>query len=377
MTQAQEHAPESRLSSLWWEVLAVLPAWVAARVLVAIGFVLATVVSNRLLTVRPEQIGNGLLAWDGTWYRDLASSGYHGVPEEGVRFFPLFPLLGRLLGVPLAGHTGIALVILANVLSLAVMVLLRRLVLLEKGDEVLADRAVWCMAVFPSAFVLVMAYSESLMLVAAIGAFIGLKLRRWWWVAVLGLVAALSRPVGVLLVVPVALELVRGWKPADARERLASVVALIAPVVGLAGYLAWVGHVFGNWRLPFTVQDDLRGKVELPFERIIEGFRQLAGSERFGDGLHLPFLLLLLVLLVITFRTWPARYGLFAAAILITAISAENLNSVERYGMSAFPLVLALAVVIRPPQVERAALALMGGALVALSSMAWLGAYVP
>ncbi|MGZ4715343.1 MAG: hypothetical protein ACXWCB_01450 [Acidimicrobiales bacterium] len=387
MTQAEVPAPEpsdpltvplaEQPTSLRADLVAVLPAWVAARVLVGVGYVLATVISNRLLAVRPEQIDNGLLAWDGTWYRDLATSGYHGVPVQGVRFFPLFPLLGRLLAVPLAGHTGVALVILANVLSLAALVLLRRLVVLEKADQLLADRAVWCLAVFPSAFVLVMAYSESLMLVAAIGTFIGLKLRRWWWVAALGLVAALSRPVGVLLIVPIGVELVRCWRPADARERLASVVALAAPVVGLASYLAWVGHVFGSWRLPFTVQDDLRGRVELPFDRIIEGFRQLAGSERFGDGLHLPFLLVLLVLLVITFRTWPARYGLFAAAILITAISAENLNSVERYGMSAFPLVLALAVVMRPPQVERAALALMGGAVVALSSMAWLGAYVP
>jgi len=374
----KEITSDGEPSPPWWrDVVSVLPAWVAARVLVATGYVLATVISNRLLTAHPEQLDNGLLAWDGTWYRDLATSGYHGVPIEGVRFFPLYPLLGRLFAIPAAGHTGLALVVLGNALSLAALVLLRRLVLLEKADHALADRAVWCLAVFPSAFVLVMAYSESLMLVAAIGAFIGLKLRRWWWVAALGLVAALSRPLGVLIMVPVGVELLRTWRAAGGRDRIASVVALAAPAIGLVSYLAWVGHVFGNWHLPFTVQDDLRGHLELPFDRIIEGFRQLAGSERFGDGLHLPFLLLLLVLLVITFRTWPARYGLFAAAILITAISAENLNSVERYGMSAFPLVLALAVVMRPPQVERAALTLMGGSVVALSSMAWLGAYVP
>jgi hypothetical protein len=358
-------------------VVSVLPAWATARVLVATGYVLATVVANRLLDAHPEQLDNGLLAWDGTWYRDIATSGYGAVPLEGVRFFPLFSLLGRVLAVPMTGHTGIALVVVANVFSLVALVLIRRLVLVEKGDAVLADRAVWCLAVFPSAFVLVMAYSESLMLAAAIGAFIGMKRRRWWWVAALGLVAALSRPVGVLLVVPVAVELVRSWRSAAVAERTASVAALMAPVLGLVSYLAWVGHVFGDWKLPFTVQDDLRGQVELPFDRIIEGFHQLAGSERFGDGLHLPFLLLLLVLLVITFRTWPMRYGLFAAAILVTAISAENLNSVERYGMSAFPLVLALAVVLRPPQVERVGFTLMGGVLVALVSMAWLGAYVP
>ena len=212
-------APTDQPASVWTDVVAVLPAWATARVLVATGYVLATVVANRLLDAHPEQLDNGLLAWDGTWYRDLATSGYHGAPLEGVRFFPLFPLLGRLFAVPLAGHTGVALVLLANVFSLVALVLLRRLVLLEKHDDVLADRAVWCLAVFPSAFVLVMAYSESLMLVAAIGAFIGLKLRRWWWVAALGLVAALSRPVGVLLVVPVAVELVRAWRSGAARDR--------------------------------------------------------------------------------------------------------------------------------------------------------------
>ena len=59
MTQAGTSSPGSRL---WSDVVAVLPAWVAARVLVSIGYVLAIVVSNRLLTERPEQIGNGLLA---------------------------------------------------------------------------------------------------------------------------------------------------------------------------------------------------------------------------------------------------------------------------------------------------------------------------
>lgn len=359
------------------DLIAVLPAWVTARVLVLAGYIVATVVANRLVGEHPQPLRDGLLAWDGTWYRDLATGGYNSVSLTGVRFFPLFPLLGRVLAAPFGGHVGLILVVVANLLSIVVLVLVRRLVVLEKGDAALADRAVWCVAIFPSAFVLVFAYSESLMLALTVGAFFCMRRGRWWWVAMLGLLAALSRPLGVLLALPVAVEALQGWRTAGGGDRLSRVAAVLAPLAGLAVYLAWVGHVFGNFRLPFTVQDDLRGGVEFPLSRIIEGFRQLAGSERFGDGLHLPFLLLLLVLLVVVFRTWPLSYGLYAAAILLAALSAENLNSIERYGMSAFPLLLGLAVVTRPPQVERAVMAVLGGGVVALSSMAWLAAYVP
>ncbi len=366
-----------RRAAIRHELVAVLPAWITARVLVMAGYVVAVAVSNRLVGQHPEQLNNGLLAWDGTFYRDIATGGYHSLPVGALRFFPLFPLLGRLLAAPLGGHVGVVLVVLANGLSVVVLVLVRRLVLVEKGDAELADRAVWCLAIFPAAFVLVFAYAESLMLVLTLGLFIALRRRQWWWVAALGLAAALSRPLGVVVAVPVVVEAVRGWRTLRPGDWVARVVAVAAPFAGLVAYLAWVGYSFGNWRLPFTVQDDLRGGVRFPLSRIIEGFHQLAGSERFGAGLHLPFLLGLLVLLVVVFRTWPLSYALYAAAILVLALSAENLNSIERYGMSAFPLLLGLAVLMRPPQVDRAVMAVMAGGMVALSSMAWLGAYVP
>ena len=49
------------------------------------------------------------------------------------------------------------------------------------------------------------------------------------------------------------------------------------------------------------------------------------------------------MLLVLTFRWWPASYGVFAALVLAAALGAENLNSLERYGLNAFPLALSLA----------------------------------
>ena len=209
---------------------------------------------------------------------------------------------------------------------------------------------------FPSAFVLVLAYSESLMLVASIGAFLGAcggDAGGGW--PRLGLVAALSRPLGVVLVVPALVEVVRGLaRGSTARDRWRRWPRPSAP--RWSGWRStWRGwatcSATGACRSP--CRTTCAAAWRFPFDRVIEGFRQLAGSERFGDGLHLPFLLVLLVLLVLTFRTWPLSYGLYAAAILVAALSAENLNSIERYGMSAFPLVLALAVVM-PPAAGRA-----------------------
>jgi len=84
-----------------------------------------------------------------------------------------------------------------------------------------------------------------------------------------------------------------------------------------------------------------------------------------------------LALLVVVARRWPASYTVYAALVLLAAISAENLNSVERYALNAFPLLLALADVTRTQRRERLALAVCGNGLLALSALAWLAVYVP
>jgi hypothetical protein len=180
----------------------------------------------------------------------------------------------------------------------------------------------------------------------------------------------------VLLALPIAIEALRTWRRADGHEQATRVIATLAPVAGLVLYLGWVGRRFGDPRLPFTVQDQLRGSAD-PVTRLIRGVGDMFGAERFGDGLHIPFVIVFVVLAVITARHWPASYTAFAVAVLVAAISANNLNSVERYALNAFPLLLALAVVLRPGRVERVGLAVCGSGMVALAALAWLGVYVP
>jgi hypothetical protein len=360
------------------DVLAVLPAWLLARLLVAAAYVVAIVIADRLTPgARPFQIDEGLLAWDGTWYRDVATGGYVRTGIEGVRFFPLFPLLGRVLGLGIASAAGPVLVVVANACSLALLVFVRRLVLFEGRGQGVATRAVWLSALFPSAFVLVWGYAEALMLAAVVGGFWAARKHAWGWAAVAGVVAAASRPLGVLFAVPVAIELVRAWPASETRERVSGAAAVLAPVVTAGAYLAWVRSEYGDGLLPFRVQDDLRVTTINPFARLWDGLGQVFGPERFGDGLHVPFALLFVVLLVLTFRYWPVSYGVFAALVLTAALSAQNLNSLERYGLNAFPTVLTLALLTRDDRVDRSVSAVVAAGFVVLASLAWLGAYVP
>ncbi|MCU0267519.1 MAG: hypothetical protein MUF83_02620 [Acidimicrobiales bacterium] len=367
----------ARGAALVADLRVVAPAWVAARLLLVLAALVADAVArNAVPGGSPAPLREGLLAWDGGWYRSLATVGYAGSAEEALRFFPLFPSSARVLDPILPAGAALALVVVANLASLAAAVLLRRLALFETDDPALADRAAWLVCLTPASFVLAWGYAEPLFLALSIGAFLAVRRGQWWWAAPLGALAALTRPLGVVLALPLAYEALRTWRHTDGSGRVARVGATLAPVAGLAAFLGWVGVVYDDPLLPFTVQGELRGGQD-PITRLWQGLGDLVGAERFGDGLHIPFAVAFVALLVVVARRWPAAYALYAGAVLVAALAADNLNSLERYGLNAFPLVLAVASLTASTRVERAVLAVCGCGLFALAALAWLDVYVP
>jgi hypothetical protein len=330
-------------------------------------------------TERPVQLGQGLFAWDAAFYRDIAEGGYDAVPRSGVRFFPLYPLVGRALGFVLAHHTEAALLIIANLSALLFGALLHRLALIETGDRRLAARAAWFAGVFPPAMALVMGYAEGLFLALAVGVFLALRRKAFLLAAVGGLLAGLTRPGGALLALPALIEGWRGWRAVDWRGLVSRATAILAPLAGIAVYLAWVGHVYGDALLPMRLQSDpgRRGGFRDPVSRMIDAVGDLFGGDRFGSGLHVLWAVLFVGLLVVLIRRFPASYSAYAGASLLLLLSASNLDSFERYAMGTFPFLLALAAVTGGKEVERPAIALSAAGLVAYSLLAFFGVYVP
>jgi hypothetical protein len=164
-----------------------------------------------------------LRLWDGLWYAFIARDGYAPITlsngltyalDARAAFWPLFPWLMRL-GHDLTGFTVDAVGwIVANAAFFVALPLLYRLVALD-FDLPTARRTVVTLAFFPTAFFFSAVYTESLFLLLAVGALLAARQQSWFLAGCVGLLAALTRSQGVLLLAPFAVLFVQqyGWRP--------------------------------------------------------------------------------------------------------------------------------------------------------------------
>jgi len=184
--------------------------------------------------------------WDAHWYLDLAARGYvpggaPGAAQSSLAFFPLYPLLVRGADalVPAAwrgpGSLYLCAVLVSSAAAVAALALLVRFGREVTGDPAASSRAALLLLLFPTGFVLSAPYPESLFLLLTLA-----SLRAGWHgrpglAGALGALAALSRPGGALLAVPLA------WMalspPGGDRPRgspLARLAPALLPAAGLA-----------------------------------------------------------------------------------------------------------------------------------------------
>ena len=330
-----------------------------AIVLFALGLARFVVTDARVTSAAARGAAHaGLLSWDASWYERIAARGYGRLGHEALRFFPLLPVLARAIGALPGATPGVSLIIVSNLASLAAFAVLYLLVVFELGDEACARRAVWLLALAPPAFVLVMGYAEPLLLLTSLVAYLGFRERRYGLAICAAFLAGLCRPLGVLLAIPAAIELGANWWSLARRER---VIAL------------------GNFLLPVREQFSRshRGGIADPFVTFARDTRDVLHGVHLGTAQHAPWAVLLVLLAAFLLWKLPASYGWYAVATLAVAITAPNLDSLERYGLGCFPFVIAAAMLTRRRNTYWAVVAFSGALLVAYAMLAFLGAYVP
>jgi hypothetical protein len=365
---------------------AVVVPYVVARVIVLGALAFAHLVVSRTHPSSPgvaARVHQGLLAWDAGFYESIARFGYRPFGHQALRFFPLFPLSARALAWLPGVSDGAAVVVIANLGALIGTALLVVLVRRETGDDHLARRSAWLLSLAPPAFVLVLGYAEGLLLVFTVATFLALRPaagRRpsWLWAGLFGYAGALTRPLGVLLVLPVACEAWRHWRGATRAERAAIALALAGPVAGLVTFLAWSADAFGDFFLPLRVQTSAghHGGLSDPFRTLVDDAKGTL-HHHFGTALHVPWVVLVVVLVVVVWMRLPSLYGAFATGVVLVALSGTNLDSFERYALSAFPLVIVGAMGLSSRRVERAVLAVSTAGLFGYALLAFLNRLVP
>ncbi len=343
--------------------------------------------------------GDALLSplahWDAVWYLGIAESGYPSADSPRVAFFPLYPLLTRGTA-ELGGGSGGALLLAGYAVSLAALlgalVLLYRLAALELGRR-LAAPTLLLLCVFPASLFLGAPYSESLFLLASVGAFYAARTGHWAWAGAAAAAASGTRSAGVLLLLPLVLIYLYGprkrrngavpaGRPAAGGGWLAALRPtysvrpdagwlLLAPV-GLIAYVAYLGFAHGD-ALAFTSAQEYWGREFAgPLGGIwegavaaVDGTRQIASGAREpvffeqagGDPFRVAAMnLMLLATLVFALagtvgvlRRLPFAYGAYVVAALMLPLSypvgPQPLMSLPRFVVVLFPIFMWLAIV--------------------------------
>jgi hypothetical protein len=325
--------------------------------------------------------GRNLFIWDAAFYRSIAEHGYASVGKAGLRFFPAFPLLSRAPAVLFGGAYGVAVIVVAWISTVVFLYFLHRIVEFETKDPVLARRTVWLAALFPAAACLTLGYAEAMFMAAAVGAVYAARRHAWIAGTIAAAIAGATRPIGLMLCLPIAIEALIVWRstrPA-ARDRIGSIIATAGAAIGAGCFLLWSNATQHDLLLPFRVQNDktLRGGFVDPLVRLGRGLHDLV-SGKFGSGLHVVWAFAFIVVLIVIWRRLPCAYGAYATVSLFVLLTGSNLDSFERYVFSTFPFVIGIALMI--PKEKRAwaaTLTVATAGLFAYSAMAFLGISAP
>ncbi len=285
--------------------------------------------------------------WDSEWYLLIAKEGYdcadiyaHGPlyePGDTAGFFPLYPLCVRAVQ-PLVGDWVLSGLLVSNLFFLAALCLLAALVARDHSAGA-ARLAVLFIAVFPGAIFFGALYSESIFLFLAL-AVAYCSRRGWWWTLLpLGFCAALCRPLGLVLIVPAAVEFFRAH-----RFRLdARIVWLAGFPAGMAAWIVYCGQTFGDPLAAVARQTAWRGAMSGPWRAFGRYFEDPAFHSSHSSTIDLAVAVFALLGVVLFWKKIRLSYSLLALCMVVIPL-CTTLWSYTRLTAVVFPLFIGMAV---------------------------------
>jgi hypothetical protein len=277
---------------------------------------------------------HGLLPFDSEHFYNIATSGYSG-HDRNPAFFPLYPSLVWLVGQIIPPD--IAMLVVSWVATIGATIYLYLWADLEiKHQKIksptLALVFIGIMSIFPFSYTLILGYTESLFLMLASASLYYYRSEKFIVSGVFACLCGLTRVQGILIVIFFLVEYLqkKDWH----NWRLLTPVVL-APT-GIFGFMLYQWQLFGT-PFQFIEAQKLWGRIG--------GDRAIDNLLITATPLNIAFLVVFLLLLWLTSRRLGKSYFWYAAASLIIAVVSGSLTSLNRYIVSAFPMLLALAIV--------------------------------
>ncbi|MEO8789112.1 MAG: mannosyltransferase family protein [Candidatus Tumulicola sp.] len=322
----------------------VLLDFVATRAAIIVIAELAAVIIGQRPGTHVEESQHVLLSvwgrWDAVHYIDIATRGYLGTD---MAFFPLYPLLIKLIGA-FAGNHLVAGLLVSNASFFFGLLFLYRL-LEREYDRSVARRAIFYVSIFPTAVFFSAVYTESLFFMLTVASFYYMRAGRWWIAGAIGFLAALSRVEGVLLIVPFLME----WFAAM-RARTASPFGVLAAgliSLGLVTYMAYLWVLRADPLYFSHVQIHWNRHLAFPWVSVINAFEKIAHATTAlliaNQSLEIAFTLLMLGVLAFGWKSLRPSYIAYMALSILVPMSTSSLMSMPRFALVLFPMFVIFA----------------------------------
>ncbi|MBD2196106.1 MULTISPECIES: hypothetical protein [Calothrix] len=312
-----------------------LAMWLSSRLIIAIAMLLIAPLLPTPSTGVPATFSwDVFAAWDSTWYEKIVTYGYDFSPEvkeiHTVAFFPLFPLLSRLLmniGLPFK----VASTLVNNLAFLAALTIVyfwsEELYGKTTARWITATLA-WC----PYSLYGTVIYAEGLFLLCTTSALRAFHKKQYIWTAFWGLLSTATRVPGVALI-PAFLFI--SWKE---NRGIKAYLASLTTGLGIFFYSLYCQFKFGDALAFIHAQKAWRGDAKgFAWEgwwrmlmQITVGFTNWK-SGYIQDIWHPLFFLVILIssLLLWRFRLRLGkkqfRYGIYLLCLLMWLLTGDEL----------------------------------------------------
>jgi Gpi18-like mannosyltransferase len=349
----------------WKSALGIgLGAYLLSRIAVAVGTgarsAQLVVDSNKLGTPLPDAPKPGsaismvtemLTTWDGLWYLAVVRDGYprqippdvtYYLDEARAAFFPLYPLLTRVVDWALPGGDTLAALSINLLLGACAVVLVGMIARRLYGNEVAAFSMV-LFAVFPGSFVMSFAYAETLMVVLAAATLLALVDERWLLAGIFAALTSATRPNGVAILAACAVAAALAIRH---RRDWSALWAVGLSPIGFVGFQIFLSFHTGERLAWLRVQQEAWGEgLSYGWTAIVHMYS--AARYPLSSPTHvvttITVLAMIAALLALRIKRLPAPMVAYVAVILALMLLPETVTARPRFLFSAFPLAIPVA----------------------------------
>jgi hypothetical protein len=299
--------------------------------------------------IHPNQFLSTWGHWDSNWYLTIARHWYvfaqSSLAQFRLAFFPLFPFLARCVAF-IIGDVFIA-GLLVNFAALVTASWFLYKFVSEQWNSDAAFRAARFMLIFPTSFYLSSYLSEPIFLMLSIIAIYYAYKNKWLTASAAAALMIFSRPVGILILVPLVVRYVQTRRIHTTRQQVLTICKLLLIPIAFALY-SYVEYLLtGEW---FVFK---RLEVQGWHRDVTSPVYLLNATLANFVNKCLLFSALFAVVASAYLLRWKRALPLvvWSTVVMVPALVTE-LPGMPRYGTVVFPMYIALALLTRRRSVD-------------------------